>query len=280
MKNKIVRGFALIELIAALVIFAGGFVVAKKVATPGPSKNETALTEEKANAAKTGQQFAAATTKEIAKAKDQTDPAVVAASKTAARADVALNAGLGALTPAQSQWVQNLVEANEAAFNVALNAKDKELIETGNKITDLERKVASERQRSDWFQNLLIGAAVVFVFINFVLPWLETMFPALGAFVGAIHAVANPFLNRLKAQAQADIEAAQTKLQTLYSQAGQAVTDMRAKLGSAAASAVAHLDNNLDQEHIDAIAQAARTYSAQQAAAQAAAKAAVEITAS
>lgn len=272
-----------IELLGAVVVVGvvlafGKSTLDKLFHRTSPSAAQVALTAEKASAAKTGQQFAAATTKEIALVKDQTDPAVVAAKKTSARADLALQTGLGAFTPAQAQWVQNLVEADAAAFNIAIEAKDKELAQSGDRIASLEKKVAAESGRAGWFENLLILVVIIYVAINFVLPWLERLFPPLGLITGAITAVANPFLSSMKAKAKADLAKAEDKLQGLYSQAGQAVADMRAKMGTLGKDAIAHIDNNLDNDHLDAIAEAARAAAADAAAAQAAAKAQVEIT--
>lgn len=282
MKKHLIRGFTGIELAAAIVVVGavlmfGKSTLDKMFHRTAPSAAQVALIAERASAAKTGQQFASATTKEVSLAKDQNDPAIIAAKKTAARADLALQTGLGALTPSQAQWVQNLVEADAAAFNIALASKDAELAKTGDNIVALEKKVAAESNRASWLENLVIILAVIFVLINFVLPWLERIFPIFGVFVSGVQAVANPYFARLKVKAKAELAAAEVKAQALYNQVGQAVTDMRAKMGSTASAAIEQLDNNLDTEHANAISEAARVAAAASAAAKASAAAQVQI---
>lgn len=283
MKNN-TKGFiassVIIKIVLAIALFCGGLFVAKKLSHPNsPSRLDNQLSAEKAIAAKSGQQLAAATTKEVSLVKDQSDPAVIAARKTSARADVALASGLGALTPEQAQWVQNLIEADAAGFTASLAAKDEQISKTGDKISELEEKIASERSHSGLLEKLLIAGVIIFVFINYILPWLEKIFPPLGLFVSAIHAVANPFLASLKVKAQADISAAEAKASQLISEVGSAISDMRNKLGSAAAPAIQQLDSNLSNSNIDAVAKAASAAAADVAAKQAAAAAAVQIAA-
>lgn len=269
------RGSAAVIVIAAVVVVGSVFFFGKRVfdSLPffrhAPSSAAVALETEKASAAKTGQQFAAATTKEVALAKDQTDPAIIAAKKTAARADSALNAGLGAFTVEQAQWVENLVEADAAGFTAALASKDQELADRGNRIAVLEKSVAEEGTRSGWFAYLLLLIVGLVIFIYFILPALEKLFPPLGLFISGIHAVFNPWLAMEKNKAKA-----------LFGQLGQAVTDIRSKLGAQGAAAIAQLDVNLDAATKNAIANAATAAAAQTAADQAAAAAKLQIASS
>lgn len=267
MKNS-TRAFIGIEVAVAVVVVGGLLYFGRSIyrhipflphgTKPNPA--QVALAATTSEESKIGQQYAAATTQALAQTKASDDPALALAKQLAPKADNALSNGLGALTPEQSLWVQNLISnalsaevAKRAEAAQAIVQKDNQLVELDTKAQALEKKL-SESQGSEsllWYWiKFAIGA---YLFVHFVLPWLGTKFPVLGTISSGIMAVLSPVMADLRVKEQ-------TALAEVKAKVGTALANVRAQIPVASAAVVKEFDGLFNNTpHQDDIAAAAST---------------------